>query len=335
MTDNLSADKPKSYLQSGVNIELADKFVGKIKAMTQVSSDKLLKGAGGYAAVYANSPGERAVAVTTDGVGSKLLLCEEFDTYDTIGIDLVAMCANDLICVGARPALFLDYYACGRLDLARSEALIRGIVGAVKECDMLLVGGETAEMPDLYSANHFDLAGFAVGFVEPGEIMTGAISPGDIVVSVASTGLHSNGYSLARKLIAPGHKLRRELITATALYVRPFNLVHKKLGADLTGAANITGGGWTNLLRLNSKVGFDLKAQPLMPIFEALKEEVELSELYRTFNMGMGFALIVKGEQAAKEAIATFATFDMHAQIAGKVTDQAGQVVIDNTIVLK
>lgn len=335
MTDNLSADKPKSYLQSGVNIELADKFVGKIKAMTQVNSDKLLKGAGGYAAVYAHTSGESAVAVTTDGVGSKLLLCEEFDTYDTIGIDLVAMCANDLICVGAKPAIFLDYYACGRLDLARSELLIKGIVGAVKECEMLLVGGETAEMPDLYSANHFDLAGFAVGFVQSDEILTGAINPGDIVVSVASTGLHSNGYSLARKLIGPGHQLRRELLTPTALYVRPFNAVYKKLGNDLTGAANITGGGWTNLLRLNKNVGFDLRAQPLLPVFEAMRSEVEPAELYSTFNMGMGFALIVKGEQAAKEAIATFATFDMHAQIAGKVTDQAGQVVIDNTIVLK
>ena len=322
-----SREKPRSYLESGVNIALADQFVGHIKNLTghtAAASGKLLPGAGGYAAVYKTDSGLN-VACTTDGVGSKLLLCEELDRFDTIGIDLVAMCANDIICVGAAPALFLDYYACGSLDLKRSTSLIEGIVAGCKLADMLLVGGETAEMPDLYQSNHFDLAGFAVGFVAEGKLLTGeSLKEGDFLVAVSSSGLHSNGFSLARKLIPEGSPLRAELLTPTEIYVRPFLQVLNELGSELTGAANITGGGWTNLLRLNKDCGFALKAMELSPVFEELARHVEPAELYRTFNMGMGFAVMVRSAEAARAAIDIFARAGFAASVQGKVKSGHG-----------
>lgn len=327
--------KPTSYKESGVDIALADSFVERIKGMTaNLSKGGMLPAAGGYAAVYSDKGQGRAVAITTDGVGSKLLLCSELGVYDTIGIDLVAMCANDLICVGAEPRLFLDYFACGKLHLERATDIIKGVVAAVEQCDMFLAGGETAEMPDLYAADHFDLAGFALGFVEPGKLLTGDIKAGDLVVSVASSGLHSNGYSLARKLIGVGHAMRRELLTPTALYVRPVNQLGEKLGEALSGVVNITGGGWTNLFRLNPGVGFALASQSRMPIFDAILEHVEPAEAYRTFNMGMGLALIVRGEDAAASAIAHLESCGMRATLAGRVTADSGKIIIDDTLII-
>lgn len=334
--------KPQTYLESGVNIELADSFVGRIKAMSashhqslsQNRNSNLLQGAGGYASVY--QTGHGAVAATTDGVGSKLLLCEELGVYDTIGIDLVAMCANDLICVGARPAFFLDYFACGKLKLEEGTALIKGIIEGCQRADMLLVGGETAEMPDLYAKDHFDLAGFAVGFVEHGKLLTGDhVGEGDIVIGVGSSGIHSNGYSLARKLIAPGSKFRSELLTPTHIYVKPFIKVMNTIGGDLTGGANITGGGWTNLNRLNKNVGFELKAMPLSPIFaELAKNNIERAELYRTFNMGLGFALTVRGQDAANKTMEIFnsSEYGFSAEIIGQVNHLAKKIQIDDLI---
>lgn len=339
--------KPQTYLESGVNIELADSFVGRIKSLSAAhhkesseahglaGSTNLLKGAGGYASVY--KTGHGAVAATTDGVGSKLLLCQELGIYDTIGIDLVAMCANDLICVGARPAFFLDYFACGKLKLEEGTNLIKGIIEGCHRADMLLVGGETAEMPDLYAKDHFDLAGFAVGFVEPGKLLTGEhVGEGDVVIGVRSSGLHSNGYSLARKLIAPGSEYRSELLTPTHIYVKPFMKVMHTIGADLTGGANITGGGWTNLTRLNDKVGFCLKAMPLSPVFaELVKMDVAPEELYRTFNMGLGFALTVRGQEAANETLEIFnsSEYGFAAEIIGQVDDHAKKVQIGEMVI--
>ncbi|MBN8660131.1 MAG: phosphoribosylformylglycinamidine cyclo-ligase [Candidatus Obscuribacter phosphatis] len=318
-----SGSKPLSYRDAGVDIEAADKFVGKIKAMTGIRDEAVLPGAGGYAAVYRRPSGE-AVACTTDGVGSKLLLCEEFNRYDTIGIDLVAMCANDLICVGAKPAIFLDYFACGAIDIERSTEIIKGIVQGCSETDMLLLGGETAEMPDLYAKNHFDLAGFAVGFVSEEELLTGSrIKAGQRVVAVASSGLHSNGYSLARKIIGPDSPFRPHLLLPTNLYVRPFLEVRRALGPELTGAANITGGGWTNILRLSKTVSYRLKAVERHALFDHMLRDVALAELYRTFNMGMGLSLIVESKQSAAVAIEIFSRGGFAAWDIGEAVDCA------------
>lgn len=333
-----SEQKPKTYLESGVNIALADKFVESIKALSSLAgapgADSLKKGAGGYAAVYEPPGGGQLVAITTDGVGSKLLLCEEFNSYDTIGIDLVAMCANDLICVGAKPALFLDYFACGALDIERGKSIIKGIVDGCGQAAMLLVGGETAEMPDLYAKNHFDLAGFAVGFAESAGLLSGDnVAPGQIVVGVASTGVHSNGFSLARKLISSQSPLRRELLTPTAIYVKPATAALAQLGKKITGMAHITGGGFTNLLRLSPSVGFSLESPlPHGLIFGHFAESIAPQELYTTFNMGMGLAVVVKDKEAADSLIRIFADAGHTAQIVGSVTADTGEVRIASSL---
>lgn len=312
--------KPKTYADSGVDIEKADKFVGRLKNLAGRSGHKeLWPGAGGYASVYPVDE-HKAVALTTDGVGTKLLLAIEQENYETIGIDLVAMCANDLICVGARPHAFLDYYAVGKLNDKVSDAIIKGIVEGCDQAGMLLVGGETAEMPDLYTDKHFDLAGFAMGLVEKDQLITGEnIQAKDVVIGVASSGIHSNGFSLARKLIKD-KALQADLLTPTLIYCKPVVEILNKHKNEVSGMAHITGGGWTNLFRLNKKISYNIKNSLEMPkIIDALCAQVDINEMYRTFNMGAGLFMTAR-PSIADSIINIFNSAGFKAQIMGEAS---------------
>lgn len=320
--------EPKTYSQAGVNVAKAEAFVNRLKSISRrAGHDKLWPGAGGYAAVYPLDASS-AVALTTDGVGTKLLVALEENDLSTIGIDLVAMCANDLICVGARPAAFLDYYATGKLDDGDADQLMTGIVNGCDMAGMLLIGGETAEMPDLYRDRHFDMAGFAVGLVSRIRLLTAdLVKTGQTVIGVASSGIHSNGLSLARRVIDRSHPMRNDLLTPTKIYSPPMNLLLDRHPESIAGIAHITGGGWRNLLRLNAKVGFEIDNPIALPeIFKEIAKTVEPTEMYSTFNMGMGLAVIVNGE--AQQALDVLSQHGFDAKVVGTVNDNAGHVVV-------
>ncbi len=320
----------KTYAAAGVNIEAAEAFVDRLKRFSSRPAHKALwRGAGGYASVLPLTD-DIGVALTTDGVGTKLLIACELNALETIGIDLVAMCVNDLICVGAKPTGFLDYYATSKLVDSHADALIKGIVEGCDQSDIPLIGGETAEMPDLYHGNHFDLAGFAVGSVKKSELLTGAdIQPGDFLVGVASSGIHSNGLSLARKILT-GEANRKTLLTPTFIYVKPAVKILESTDVKVAGFANITGGGWRNLLRLNDNVGFEISDPlPIPAIFDGIAAEVAAAEMYKTFNMGMGLGVITKQPDAVIEI---FKQFGFQAKTVGKVTNQAGVVKVQAKI---
>ncbi len=317
-----------TYKQAGVDVEAGDRFVGFIKSQSRREGHKdLLPAAGGYAAVYPIVP-DRLIALTTDGVGTKVLVAHQFNKHHGIGIDLVAMCANDLICVGARPALFLDYYATGALEPQVSETLIKGILDGCDQAGMLLVGGETAEMPDVYEGAHYDLAGFAVGELNPDQLITGkAIQPGQTVIGLASTGIHSNGLSLARKILSPQDQ-EAFLLEPTKIYVKPVMQVLKQFPGIITGICHVTGGGWQNLFRLNSQIGFEITT-PLQtsPVFnQILSSGIALDEAYRTFNMGMGLAIIVS--QSDDQILKLLQEQGVQGQIIGKTTANPGVLEI-------
>ncbi len=317
-----------TYAAAGVDVIKAEKFVGRLKKISRrPGHEKLWAGAGGYASVVPISE-TQAVALTTDGVGTKLLIASELDKLDTIGIDLVAMCANDLICVGAPPLSFLDYYATSKLVDNYADDIIKGIAEGCDQADMLLVGGETAEVPDLYQDKHFDLAGFAMGIVSKKELITGKeITPGDVVIGVASSGIHSNGFSLARKVV-PRSKWE-ELLAPTRIYVKPVVELFGKTEIKLKGIAHITGGGWRNLFRLKEGVGFSIdKRLPEPAIYAELRKHVAEEELFKTFNMGMGLAVIVEKSHAAT-IIETFTKHNFQAQLVGQVTDQGDKLSVD------
>jgi phosphoribosylformylglycinamidine cyclo-ligase len=324
-------DKPQSsltYASSGVNIERAESFVNRLKKRSARAGHKeLWKAAGGYAAVYPLSA-EQGVAVTTDGVGTKLLVANELADHSTIGIDLVAMCANDLICVGATADIFLDYFAVGKLEDKTADAVIEGIIEGCDRAGMLLAGGETAEMPGLYEDGHYDLAGFAVGHVDKKDLLTGAeIAVGQTLIAVASSGIHSNGLSLARKALPPGSKFYRELLTPTSIYVKPVTELFKTCRPAITGVAHITGGGWRNVFRLNSQVGFSIEAPlPVPAILQEIGKQVEPEEMYKTFNMGMGLCVIARDH--IDEIVSCFAKHGFAAKNVGTVTNEANKLVI-------
>lgn len=331
----------KSYRDAGVDVQGADAFVGDIKKIAtqklaqstmlgNFDPDRMLKAAGGYASVYKIDE-KQAVAITTDGVGTKLMLCHELSDYSTIGIDLVAMCANDLICTGARPALFLDYYAMGKLNRQRGKEIISGISDGLAQAGMFLAGGETAEMPDLYRPEDFDLAGFAVGFVDPAKMITGhTLVPGHHLIGIASSGIHSNGLSLARKLIVGGSPQRRALLTPTRIYVAPILAMLDKYGEHVSAIANITGGGFTNLMRFNSDVGFKIdNPQEPQEIFKEIARSIDMTEMYQTFNMGTGMIVAVKNKLAAQNILDLLRDMDLQAQLIGESTSQAGRIEIN------
>jgi phosphoribosylformylglycinamidine cyclo-ligase len=318
----------QTYASAGVDVTAGELFVERLKAMSRRSGhNQTWKACGSYAAVYPMA-GEHGIAVTTDGVGTKLLVAQQLNRHDTIGIDLVAMCANDLICVGATPKLFLDYFAIGKLDNAMADQIMSGIVNGCDQAGMLLVGGETAEMPGVYEGTHYDLAGFAVGDVSREALISGEkIKPGQKVIGIASNGIHSNGLSLARKVLADNAQLWESLLLPTVIYVQPVLECLKQYGSSITGIAHITGGGWRNLFRLHDDVGFHINNPlPVPKILQAISSHVPESEMYSTFNMGMGLAIIADDNAELIAGLCQSSGFT--AQIVGTVTDQVQTLTI-------
>ncbi|MEN0057315.1 MAG: phosphoribosylformylglycinamidine cyclo-ligase, partial [Bdellovibrio sp.] len=254
------------YKTAGVDVEKADAFVERIKALVPTTfNDQVLEGIGGFAAVYKLNE-DKYLASCTDGVGTKLKLAQRLHRHHGIGIDLVAMCVNDLLCVGARPLFFLDYMAFGKLDTRVSEELIAGMVDGCRQSGMALVGGETAEMPGVYKEGEYDLAGFSVGELSPEEMFTDEkMEAGDVLIGLASSGFHSNGYSLLRKLVREDEvELMEQLLEPTRIYVDIFTQLRKKFPEGLLAAAHITGGGIDNIPRMSSRFDFHLENWPTL-----------------------------------------------------------------------
>lgn len=301
-----------SYKDAGVDIEAGNSFVNEIKPYTkQTLTPLVLGGIGSFSGAIKLPSGYKNPAIlgATDGVGTKLRLAIDHNKLDGVGEDLVAMCVNDLICNFATPLFFLDYYATAKLDIASAKRVISGIASGCIKAECALIGGETAEMPSMYNKNDFDLAGFAVGIAEVEEIdRTKYVKNGDIAIALPSSGIHSNGYSLVRKVIKDRKLNLNEkiddktildtILEPTRIYVKTFLSIKDKLNA----LAHITGGGiLENIPRiLPSGLGVKIEQKSIKtpPIFDIFKGLVEKEELYRTFNMGVGMVLIASKENA-------------------------------------
>jgi phosphoribosylformylglycinamidine cyclo-ligase len=300
------------YKDAGVDVEKGDLFVERIQGMIKETYDaRVVSGVGGFAALYEIDE-ERLLATGTDGVGTKVKLAQELGIHDTIGQDLVAMCVNDVLCTGARPLFFLDYLATGKLDLDVSTSILKGIVNACKLSGCALVGGETAEMPDVYAEGVYDLAGFSVGEVMKPELIDGRhAAPDQFIIGIKSSGFHSNGYSLVRKLVGPNdQELKKSLLTPTRLYVKLIQAALKNQRENITGLAHITGGGFHNIPRIRESLGYQIENLPpdsFRPRFmnEIIKRSrLATEKLYETFNMGVGFVLTVKDLKRAQDYFA-------------------------------
>lgn len=287
------------YKTAGVDVEKGDLFVEKIKGFIgETYDERVLGGVGGFAALYKMDE-DRLLAAGTDGVGTKVKLAQELNLHHTIGQDLVAMCVNDVICTGARPMFFLDYLACGKLDLEVHTEIVRGIARACKEVKCALIGGETAEMPGVYAQGVYDLAGFAVGELRKDEWLSpNKVKVGDTLVGIASSGFHSNGFSLVRKLIEDHEtELKKEVLTPTKLYVNQVQTLLKNQRSNVHGIAHITGGGFHNIPRMNEDLGYNISNLPLphfRPSFMNVildRANLSLESAYETFNMGVGLVI--------------------------------------------
>ena len=300
-----------SYKDAGVDIDAGNRFVENIKPLVKSTAvPGVLGGIGSFAGAFELPAGyeEPVLLAATDGVGTKLKLAIDSGIHDTVGIDLVAMCVNDLICNRAEPLFFLDYYATGQLEVDAATAVVSGIAAGCREAECALIGGETAEMPGMYAAKDYDLAGFAVGIAEKRELQRSEVQAGDRLIALPSSGLHSNGFSLARKVIFEkmgmqaedlfeGEPIIKTLLQPTRIYVKTF----KALKPQIRALAHITGGGIVeNLPRalpetLRAVIAFDKLR--ILPIFEYISLHVSRDEMFRTFNMGVGMILIVRPEE--------------------------------------
>jgi phosphoribosylformylglycinamidine cyclo-ligase len=318
MSDSDNSSKGLTYAEAGVDIAAGNTLVDRIKpAAAATARPGVMAGLGGFGALFdlkAAGYDDPILVAATDGVGTKLRIAIDTGNVDTIGIDLVAMCVNDLVCQGAEPLFFLDYFATGKLEVDAAARIVAGIAEGCRLSGCALIGGETAEMPGMYEAGDFDLAGFAVGATERGAALPAGVAEGDVLLGLASDGVHSNGYSLVRGVVARAGlswdapapfaeaTLGEALLTPTRLYVRP------ALGAIRAGGvralAHITGGGLTeNLPRvlpegLGAEV--DLSAWSLPPVFRWLAEagRLDQAEMLRTFNAGIGMVLVVDAGRA-------------------------------------
>lgn len=296
-----------TYKESGVNIEEGYKSVKLIKDLVKETYSKyVLNGLGSFAGMVELPEGyKKPVLVSgTDGVGTKLDIACKKKKYDTVGIDCVAMCVNDILCHGAKPLFFLDYIACGKLDSTVSSDLVKGVTDGCLQSDCALIGGETAEMPGFYKEGDYDIAGFAVGIADKDEIIDGSkIKEGDKLIGIASSGVHSNGFSLVRKLFTDldmefdGQEVWKTLITPTKIYVKPILSLLEKF--EIKGMSHITGGGFIeNVPRMFNGKDFtaviNKDSYPMLPIFDKMVElGVDKDHMYNTFNMGIGFVLAV------------------------------------------
>jgi phosphoribosylformylglycinamidine cyclo-ligase len=328
-----------NYKKSGVSIDAADLFIRKIKPMVKSTGRPEVMGTiGGFSGLFApklQGMKKPVLVSSTDGVGTKILIAEAQKKYDTVGIDLVAMSVDDVVVLGAEPLLFLDYIAVGRLDVGSLTQVVKGIVKGCREAGCALVGGETAELPGLYAPGKWDLAGFCVGIVDAAKIIDGrTCRPGDKVIGLASSGLHSNGFSLARKVFTDREikgKLGRELLRPTRIYTRPILEVLKKV--RIKSMAHITGGGfYDNIPRVipeGLRVVVRKGSWPIPPIFKTIQRNGSIAdrEMFRTFNMGVGMALVTSAADAER-TVALFAGLGQKAWIIGDVEKGSKEVVL-------
>ena len=301
-----------SYKDSGVDKEEGYRTVEKIKDKVKSTySANVMNEIGSFGALYKLGDYKKPVLVSgTDGVGTKLKIAFETGKYDTVGIDCVAMCVNDILCHGAKPLFFLDYLACGKLDSDVSSEIIKGVADGCLQAGVSLIGGETAEMPGFYTVGEYDIAGFAVGAVEEDEIVNGSkIGEGDTIIAISSSGPHSNGFSLIRKLfvdlneVYENKKIWEHLLTPTKIYVKSIQKLMESV--KINGMAHITGGGLIENVPRTIPEGLcaniDKKKVEIHPIFKhGYFKKVTEDELWGTFNMGVGFIVIVKREDAEK-----------------------------------
>ncbi|HET6369856.1 MAG TPA: phosphoribosylformylglycinamidine cyclo-ligase [Nitrospiria bacterium] len=312
-----STKKPITYKAAGVDIDAGDRFVQMISPLVRSTlRPEVLGDIGGFSGLFklnVKKYKEPVLVSGTDGVGTKLKVAFMANRHDTVGIDLVAMCVNDVIVTGAEPLFFLDYFATGKLVPEQSVEVLKGVAEGCRQAGCALIGGETAEMPSFYSDGEYDLAGFAVGVVDRSRIIDGKkIRPGDRLVGIPSSGLHSNGYSLVRKIVfdrmglairdtlPTGKRVDDELLIPTRIYAKLLTALARRV--KIKGAAHITGGGITENLPRVLPPGCAAKVHrgswPVRPIFALLQEEgrIETDEMYRDFNMGVGMILVVANE---------------------------------------
>lgn len=303
------SDKPLTYKDAGVDIDAGSALVDRIKpAVAATRRPEVMAGLGGFGGLFALPPEryrEPVLVSGTDGVGTKLILARQLQSHSTIGIDLVAMCVNDVLVQGAEPLFFLDYFACGHLDVDVAADVISGIADGCKQAGAALIGGETAEMPDMYSDGEYDLAGFCVGAVERADIIDGSsIAAGDALIGIASSGPHSNGYSLIRKVLARtgevdigDERAGVRLLTPTRIYVKAILALIQAL--PVKGLAHITGGGLTeNIPRMlddSLHAEIDTGSWQQGEVFDwlATNGNIDVDEMRRTFNCGVGMVVVV------------------------------------------
>lgn len=309
-----------SYKDAGVDIDAGNSFVENIKPLVKSTAiPGVLGGIGSFAGAFELPSGYRepVMLAATDGVGTKLKLAIDSGIHNTVGIDLVAMCVNDLICNFGTPSFFLDYYATGKLDVTAATAVVSGIAEGCRQAECALIGGETAEMPGMYHADDYDLAGFAVGIGEKSELdRSDKVAAGDVLIALPSSGLHSNGFSLARKVLFEkmgmkfedqfeGKALIETLLTPTRIYVKTFKALKDKIQA----LAHITGGGivenFPRVLPEGLRAVITESSIRVLPIFELIGQHVERAEMFRAFNMGVGMILVVKEADVADVLAAT------------------------------
>jgi phosphoribosylformylglycinamidine cyclo-ligase len=334
-----------AYKEAGVNIEAGYEAVNRMKKHVQKTlRTGVLGGLGGFGGMFdlsALNLKEPVLVSGTDGVGTKLMIAFLMDRHDTIGIDAVAMCVNDIVVQGAEPLYFLDYIACGEADPIKIEAIVKGVADGCLQAGCALIGGETAEMPGLYDPSDYDLAGFAVGAAEKSKLITGkTIQPGDVLIGLASSGIHSNGYSLVRKVFFNkanmslsdhiddlGCTLGEELLRPTKIYVKPILSALEKF--NLKGIAHITGGGFIENVPRMLPEGLGAKINenswPVPPVFKLISKlgEIEYKEMYNVFNMGIGMVMAVSKEEVPG-LLEHFKQAGEKAFEIGEVTDKQG-----------
>jgi len=326
------------YKKAGVNIEKGNRFVRDISRMAgSTKRQEVLGGIGGFSALmkipkkYKNP----ILVSSTDGVGTKLMVAELVKKHDTIGIDLVAMCVNDIVVSGAEPLFFLDYFATGKLNRDKARNIVKGIVKGCKDAGCALIGGETAELPGMYKGEDYDLAGFCVGVLEKNKIIDGSsVKVGDRIIGIFSSGLHSNGFSLARKVFRKSElkgKIGKSLLRPTIIYVKTILSLLKKV--DVKSIAHITGGGfYDNIPRVlpQGRAALICRESWRVPeIFKLIQRRAKISdkEMFRTFNMGIGMALVVD-KKDVKKAHAVIKSHGLKSRIIGEVIKGKGEVVI-------
>ncbi|NJO42379.1 MAG: phosphoribosylformylglycinamidine cyclo-ligase [Cyanobacteria bacterium CRU_2_1] len=337
------------YREAGVDVEAGRAFVKRIRSLVESTHrPEVLGGLGGFSGFFQLPKGyqEPVLVSGTDGVGTKLKLAHQCDRHDTVGIDLVAMCVNDVLTSGAEPLFFLDYMATGKLNADQLTQVIEGITEGCRRSGCALLGGETAEMPGFYQPGEYDLAGFCVGIVEKRKIIDGSqVQVGDVAIGLASQGVHSNGFSLVRKIIEAtehslddrpdslcGKTLAEELLTPTRIYVKPV-LAARQTDLAVHGMAHITGGGLPeNLPRglgTNQSIQINTNAWTVPPIFDwlAAQGQVDRAEMFNTFNMGIGFVLIVPPNQVDR-TIQWFREQAIEAWAIGEVIAGTGELIL-------